>query len=200
MALWPALSGVMDTVERFWKYVQRGNPDECWPWKGEVDKRGGYGVFWTKERKYKAHRYAYEATYGFPEKLHVLHHCDNPPCCNPAHLFLGTIADNNADMRHKLRHTFGEHHHQARLTEGQVMEIRKLAFDGQHDDKAIGEMFGICSSKITAIVNGRRWAHLPLLGRIFHCPFCGAVLPTGRTRMLASKYGHCIQCKSKEGR
>jgi hypothetical protein len=91
-------------MERFMGFYQTGTPDACWPWKGPRDKEG-YGVITDDTRRQiRAHRIAFERINGpIPQGQYVLHHCDNPPCCNPAHLWLGTIADNNADMWSKGR-------------------------------------------------------------------------------------------------
>ena len=92
-------------IIRYWKRVQKS--DGCWLWDGKSDN--SRGIFWIDrngvQKPEKVHRIAYELTHGpIPSGLCVCHHCDTPPCCNPAHLFLGTIADNNADMRRKNRH------------------------------------------------------------------------------------------------
>lgn len=94
--------------DRFWSSVEMRAPDECWPWlRFKNDK--GYGI--TKvtinKRRYnsKTQRLAWLLTFGdIPDGLHVLHTCDNPPCCNPAHLFLGTNGDNMRDKVEKGRH------------------------------------------------------------------------------------------------
>lgn len=91
-------------VHPFWRRVDRsGGPDACWPWM-RVPSTGGYGLAKYKGRRRIASRVAWELTNGpIPGGMQVLHHCDNPPCCNPAHLFLGTVADNVADMIAKGR-------------------------------------------------------------------------------------------------
>ncbi len=92
--------------EHFWRLVDKSaGEDACWPWTAA--KMRGYGQFWLKDRRVIAHRYAYEAANGsIPEsdvEILVMHLCDNPPCCNPRHLRLGTDADNIADMWNKGR-------------------------------------------------------------------------------------------------
>jgi hypothetical protein len=78
--------------------------DDCIEWKG-ARTRDGYGEKWWKGGKKRTHRIAYEWAYGpIPEGLCVLHKCDNPPCCNPSHLFLGTNHDNQQDSLRKGRH------------------------------------------------------------------------------------------------
>jgi hypothetical protein len=90
---------------RFWSKVDQSSGD-CWTWTAATYQ--GYGRFQVGgpkgNRTVAAHRMAWELTHGpIPDKLHVLHHCDNPPCCRPEHLFLGTIRDNNADAQAKDR-------------------------------------------------------------------------------------------------
>lgn len=91
-------------VERFWSKVDRRGPDECWPWKGSRNP-DGYGSFSYQGRQARAHRMAWMLANGaVPEagKL-ICHSCDNPPCCNPAHLWPGTPSDNMKDCYAKGR-------------------------------------------------------------------------------------------------
>jgi hypothetical protein len=90
---------------RFWTFVQRAEPDECWIWQG--GKQGkGYGQFYRRKREpVGAHRFAWELANGqpVPPGRMVMHSCDNPPCVNPAHLSVGTDADNRRDCSTKGR-------------------------------------------------------------------------------------------------
>jgi len=111
----------------------------------------------------RAHRLAWYLSFGNPGKPCVLHHCDNRLCCNPAHLFLGTKADNSADMARKGRNrpSFlrGEQHGNAKLTNDGVGEIRKLANLGV-PLRALGERFGVTTACIHRVVTRRSWRHL----------------------------------------
>lgn len=90
--------------QRLWSKIDVKSEDECWPWKGTLNKQG-YGAIGFKDRKPKgAHRVTYQITKGdIPEGMVVMHTCDNPQCCNPKHLKLGTYSDNSEDMVSKGR-------------------------------------------------------------------------------------------------
>lgn len=93
-----------DLDTRFWSYVDKRCPDECWPWTRTRRHRRGYGGVWDGVRWTHAHRVAYRLARGpIPDGMEVCHHCDNPTCCNPRHLFLGTQLDNMRDMDRKGR-------------------------------------------------------------------------------------------------
>lgn len=107
----------------------------------------------------KAHRIAWALTYGDPGDLDVLHDCDNPPCCNPDCMFLGTQADNMDDMRQKGRGNVGERHGHATLTNSKVLRIRWYARRGiKHT--TIAKMFGIHYQTVYRIVKRLRWPHI----------------------------------------
>jgi hypothetical protein len=92
--------------ERFWSKVERRGPDECWPWKGARGRRG-YGQFWLDGKKRVATQVSWEFEHGraFPDGLHACHHCDNPPCVNPRHIFPATHSENLRDAYRKGRTT-----------------------------------------------------------------------------------------------
>ncbi len=100
---------IPDSVkERFWSKVDKRGPDECWPWTaGRMST--GYGAFAHKRQQFAASRFALVLTTGFiPDRhLHACHSCDNPPCCNPAHLRWGTVSDNAQDAIERGRRKFG---------------------------------------------------------------------------------------------
>lgn len=95
----------MTELEKFKSKIDQTNVEGCWPWTGSKDK-DGYGLFHpsSKTNTIRAHRYSYQVFNGMiPEGKMVLHKCDNPPCVNPYHLFLGTCLDNHKDMDNKNR-------------------------------------------------------------------------------------------------
>lgn len=98
-------AGAMTRVpaEVFWGNLAKGEPSECWEWKG-AKGTGGYGIFSANGKAYRAHRFSYELHVGpIPKGMYICHQCDNPCCCNPAHLFAGTPTDNNRDRSRKGR-------------------------------------------------------------------------------------------------
>ncbi len=156
---------------RFWARVKKGAPDECWPWQPTFVKafkeqtKWRYGRFEHGWKIYKSHRLAWQLTHGeIPEGLWVLHKCDNPPCCNPAHLFLGTDLDNVRDCIAKGRFTRnpqkGEDHHQSKLTDRDVRFIRATYKPGKIRLLDLATHFGVSEGQISVIVNRKRWTHI----------------------------------------
>lgn len=134
-------------VQRFWRKVQKSN--DCWEWQGA---RANYGHFWAGKHM-TAHRMSYELAYGsIPDGLLVLHQCDNPFCVNPAHLFLGTQADNMRDMRNKGRHTVGTASATAKLTADQVRAIRQSYARKEAPQHEIARRYGISQMAVSLIV------------------------------------------------
>lgn len=152
----------MGETERYWAQVSVGTGDDCWPWTGIVD-RDGYGMFSRNRLGRRAHRYAVELDRGAPElgKI-VMHTCDNPPCVNPSHLLVGTQADNIADKMAKGRHRCdrGEDQGNAKLTEADVLSIRRLCAEGSLTQCEIGLNFGVDASHVSDIKRRKRWAWL----------------------------------------
>ena len=146
--------------ERFEANFTKG--DGCWNWEAYKD-RDGYGRIVNAGKKRGAHRIAYQLYVGeIPDELQVLHRCDNPSCVNPAHLFLGTVADNMHDCMNKGRFTLPVHLSGgkaggAKLTEEQVKTIREMRAAGvmQND---IAREFGVVRHTISRIVHHYSWA------------------------------------------
>lgn len=132
----------------------------CQLWLG--GKSGGYGVIQWRGRAVKVHRAAWECEHGpIPPFLCVLHTCDNPPCRNIDHLFLGTDADNVADCVAKGRRAWinrnGENNGQVKLTGTEVFEIRAIQPDVPQ--WVIAAMYGVSPSAVSRIKGGRRWQY-----------------------------------------
>lgn len=146
--------------EHFWPKVDKSG--ECWIWTGGTDGYG-YGKVNYLGRRQKTHRLSWMLIRGpIPDGLSVLHNCptgDNPACCNPAHLWLGTNADNMRDMAAKGRASKGEAHHWARKSEGDVLRIIVLRFAGW-SNRAIADYFSIPKTSVESIVYGSTWKHL----------------------------------------
>lgn len=157
-------------TERFWEKVDRRGDAECWPWLGATNY--GYGVIGAGGKfghTIKAHRLSWEIANGPLPKLAkwqpgqvicVCHRCDNPPCVNPAHLFLGTRAENSADMRAKRRHSFGAKRYCAKITDDQAASIRERYALGDLSQSEVGALFGLSQTTVGNIVRRRTWTHL----------------------------------------
>ena len=145
-------------LARFWARMDKsGGPDACWPWLGHRSPRG-YGQSSDLDRKtVRAHRMAWELTFGpFDRSLFVCHRCDNPPCCNPTNLFLGTTNDNMADMVAKGRAAVGERQGSAVLNEDLVREIRA----SRESRPAIAKRLGIGTATVDRVRRRLRWRHV----------------------------------------
>lgn len=149
-------------IRRFMEKVNKapgsGPTWNCWIWKASCDRKG-YGQFMlSRNNLHRAHRISFFIHNGdFDQSLAVLHKCDISRCVNPEHLFLGTIADNNRDMRTKGRHSTNG---RSKLTEGQVFLIRDRHANGE-TNKSLSIDFEMSESQISNITNGTCFKHTP---------------------------------------
>lgn len=154
----------MPVEPRFWKYTKVGEVDECWEWIGHRDEKG-YGclrVGGRRGRIHKAHRISAAIHLGLDlanSSTLVCHKCDNPSCVNPAHLFLGTWADNTRDAAQKGRMAHGSRHHNSKLTEADVLDIRAALASGA-SQSAVGRRFGVTQCTVSAIARKVWWKHV----------------------------------------
>lgn len=157
-------------ISRFWSKVEVASPGDCWEWTGALN--GGYGQFHVglhRDSVMLAHRVAYGLHTGdLPEV--VCHQCDNPKCCNPAHLFGGTRADNNRDKSRKGRASAprpnhsGERHNQAKLSNAQVSDIRCAYAAGGATQRALARKYGVSQRTINKAVRGISFRNVPSSG------------------------------------
>lgn len=149
------------TAEKFWAKTHQ-EPNGCWTWTG-TRSPDGYGlVRGPKRTQIRAHRFAYELTLGpIPDGLFVCHKCDNPPCCNPAHFFLGTHQENQADRIAKGRSSHGERVHFSKLRVSQVAEIRARYAAGGTSHSVLARDYGVSPSLIGFIVTRKIWKQVP---------------------------------------
>jgi hypothetical protein len=140
--------------ERFDEKYKVDPITDCWLWTACVSSNG-YGLVKVGRRMIRAHRVSWELHCGdIPMGLYVLHHCDTPPCVNPTHLFLGTMADNNRDRDEKGRNG------KAVLSENDVIEIRRARDRGQIA-RQIAPRYGICRRAVQNVIARRSWKHIP---------------------------------------
>jgi hypothetical protein len=165
------MAGKHDTLEnRLWAKIEKRSPTECWPWLANKNNKG-YGMIRRGGSlpKALAHRVVFEISNGaIPEGLVVMHSCDNPACCNPDHLTIGTMLDNCRDMIAKGRKVVGwnpankppirkgEEHGNAKLSEVQAREIKASS----EKTALLCEKYGVKRDVIKRIRSGRSWSHL----------------------------------------
>jgi hypothetical protein len=149
------------TEESFWASLDRSG--ECWNWTGWTMPPPSlpYGrLGFNGYKTWKSHRLAWALTNGpVPKGMFVCHRCDNPRCCNPAHLFLGTTVDNNHDRARKGRSARGSGCGSSKLTEERVREIRELQSDGA-STRALARRYGVSWTTIAAVIKGLYWRHV----------------------------------------
>ena len=137
---------------RFWRLVDKRGPKQCWEWQGGTTPLG-YGVITVHYKKWIASRYSWFLANGpIPEGAFICHHCDNPPCVNPAHLYVGDAKTNGQDASERGRIRTG----MERLTIEQVREIRRLNSEGVNYSE-LGRRYGIHHTHARDICVGKRW-------------------------------------------
>jgi len=148
---------IADREDRFWSKVRK--TQTCWVWTACISGNNNYGSFKFEGRMQPSHRVAWVLKHGpIPDGLNVLHRCDNPPCVNPDHLFLGTHAENMADMRTKQRQVapHGSAHGMSKLVEADVIAIR----NDTRTHREIAADFGVDPTLIGHVKSGRIWTHV----------------------------------------
>lgn len=166
------------TTTRFWEKVDIRGPDECWPWKGLLAPKG-YGRF-TLSRSHRGNRHRRASAVAWELTNHksiggrlACHTCDNPPCCNPAHIYAGTSQDNANDMKARGRwrgpeNVAGDANGNAKLGEAEVLLTKRYINQG-HSNCHIASLFGVCHQNISMIRRGKTWTHL-ILVEFTHAP------------------------------
>ncbi len=146
-------------VDRIYRRIDWSDYDGCWEWHGAHNKKG-YGIISIDNRRICTHRLMYWVERGaIPAGMLVLHKCDNPKCCNPAHLFLGTAKENTQDMMKRGRGApppthKGESCTWSKLTTAEVLAIKELHSLGQHTYTALGRKFGVSNVHVKRIIDG----------------------------------------------
>jgi hypothetical protein len=162
---------VTTAEERFWSFVDKAN--DCWIWTGGTN-RLGYGQFSVGRRGIPAHRFSYQLVNGpIPAGLFICHHCDNPPCVNPEHLFSGTQRDNMRDMMSKGRGVIGHDFHWkpesvlrgeatpfSVLTEAQVREIRQMHRPRIVTVADLADRYGVGRGTVKDVLSRATWRHV----------------------------------------
>jgi len=145
-------------ISRFWPKVDKLDKTSCWIYKGS--KVNGYGCLSIGHKGYLAHRISYLIHYGKLEtNENVCHHCDNPPCVNPHHLFKGTMKDNCKDRDQKNRGVLpknrasGESNGRCKLTTQSVKEIKEKYETGNWTHRSLGKEYGVSHTQVRYIIN-----------------------------------------------
>jgi hypothetical protein len=147
---------VMD-IARFWNSIDVRRHEQCWPWR-KYSSEFGRGEFKVDGKRRLAHRVAFELAFGeIPDGMLVRHNCDNPTCCNPAHLLTGTTADNVRDRVIRQRGAIGEMAGRAKLNNENVLAIR-ASFESR---PTLADRYGVSVHNISAIRQRKSWKHLP---------------------------------------
>lgn len=152
-------------AHKYWARVDAGPAEVCWEWLGPISHKGGYAVVIHHSKRVGAHRLSWILTRGpIAPGLVVRHICDNPKCCNPNHLELGTHYDNVQDMINRGRRVpsaaKGTRNCKAKLTDRQVRQIRAEYAAGSSSTIRLAKKYGVSQGLISQIVLNRIWRHI----------------------------------------
>ncbi len=153
---------IQEAFENFLEEAHQGNHIGCWNWYRNLNNKG-YGTIYIKNIPILAHRLSFKMHKGkIPKNMCVCHICDNPTCVNPNHLFLGTIAENNADMikKGRARKAKGEELPFSKLNTSKVRQIRNLYKTGKYTMRELGIMFSVSHTPIVSLINRKTWKHV----------------------------------------
>lgn len=151
--------GLEKTIEeRFYDKIKINKENGCHEWQASISRRG-YGQFALNSTTQVSHRVAWLLSYGqIPKGIYVLHHCGNPKCVNPAHLFLGTQRDNMNEAISK--NIYFRSSGNAKITEKQVIRVKGMLQDGIYSVATIAKRFDVSWHAIYDIKHNRTWKHL----------------------------------------
>ena len=152
------VSALDKTEARFLAKIAPPDENGCMLWQARVAPNG-YGTFWYLGRRVFAHRYS-AGMLDLPPEIVTRHTCHTPACVNPEHISFGSQADNMRDMVEADRQAKGVDHGRAKLTEEQVIEIRRRYTAGGVTYRALGDEFGVAQHTISDIVRRKIWAYL----------------------------------------
>jgi hypothetical protein len=145
--------------DRFYLKFTINNENGCWEWAANRFPKG-YGCFKLNGKSQAAHRVSYEIHIGKIKKgMVICHHCDNPCCVNPAHLFMGTQKENLLDRKEKGRSIFGEKNGRSKLKTADINKIR-LLLKNKIDQRDIAKEFGVGQTTISRIKMNESWNHI----------------------------------------
>lgn len=158
------IRSVNEILLHFWNGVEILSDDECWNWKRASNNRNkwNYGIIWIHMKKYKCHRFSYLISKGEIGDLLVCHKCDNPSCCNPNHLFLGTYKENVSDCINKGRLTreIGEDRYCSKLTVENVLDIKRNYKFKTVPASHFARKYNVSNRAVWNILTRLRWKHV----------------------------------------